>query len=143
MHTMVAVKTLFIICALGVQAWAANLGETDVSCSTKLDTVSLAPNQIPTSTATVVNKITVIKKVVRKVNVVVVPRAKTTTIRATSVVLTTKVADPRVETATSIITCKNLQVCIQDIYMAINPYISHSRNYRLQHPNKHFCYHER
>ncbi|EKJ72032.1 hypothetical protein FPSE_07774 [Fusarium pseudograminearum CS3096] len=101
---MVAVKTLLVFCALGAQAWAAGLGATGVVCSTKLDTVSLAPNQIPTSTATVVNKVTVIKKVVRKVNVVVVPKAKTTTIRTTSVVTTTATADPRVETATSIIT---------------------------------------
>ncbi|CAG1962398.1 unnamed protein product [Fusarium graminearum] len=101
---MVAVKTLLFFCAIGAQAWAAGLGATGVVCSTKLDTVSIAPNQIPTSTATVVNKITVIKKVVRKVNVVVVPKAKTTTIRTTSVITTTATADPRVETATSIIT---------------------------------------
>ncbi|KPA35941.1 hypothetical protein FLAG1_11322, partial [Fusarium langsethiae] len=54
---------------------------------------------IPTSTATVVNKITVLKKIVRKVNVVVVPKPKTTTIRTTSVVITTETADPRVQTA--------------------------------------------
>ncbi|CEI67957.1 hypothetical protein FVEN_g7769 [Fusarium venenatum] len=101
---MVAVKRLLLLCALGAQAWAADLGATGVVCSTKLDTVSLAPNRIPTSTATVVDKITVIKKVIRKVNVVVVPKAKTTTIRTTSVVLTTKIADPTVSTATSIIT---------------------------------------
>lgn len=112
---MVAVKTLLFFCAIGAQAWAAGLGATGVVCSTKLDTVSIAPNQIPTSTATVVNKITVIKKVVRKVNVVVVLKAKTTTIRTTSVITTTTTADPRVGTATSIITCKNGQSKILSI----------------------------
>ncbi|RGP63784.1 hypothetical protein FSPOR_8391 [Fusarium sporotrichioides] len=101
---MVVFKTLLVLCALNVQAWATDLGTTEVVCSTKLDTVSLAPVQIPTSTATVVNKITVLKKIVRKVNIVVVPKAKTTTIRTTSVVITTETADPRIETATSTIT---------------------------------------
>ncbi|KAF4473823.1 hypothetical protein FAGAP_12842 [Fusarium agapanthi] len=52
------------------------------------------------ATTTVMNQITVIKKVIRKVTVVVVPKAKTTTETETIIQVTTTYADPDVETAT-------------------------------------------
>jgi hypothetical protein len=57
-----------------------------------------------------VQNIAVIKKVIRKVNVVVVPVAKTSVIKTTSVVTSTTVAGPATKTETSTITCKPLQI---------------------------------
>ncbi|UZP43547.1 hypothetical protein NXS19_011359 [Fusarium pseudograminearum] len=99
---MVALKsTLLVILALGNEAFAATTG---VICATKLGTVSVASNKIPRATVTVKNQITVIKKVIRKVNIVVVPQPRTTTETQISKTTVTTDADPDVETAISTIT---------------------------------------
>lgn len=101
---MVALKsTLLAILALGNEAFAATTG---VICATKLGTVSVASNKIPRATVTVKNQITVIKKVIRKVNVIVVPQPRTTTETQISKTTVTTDADPDVETAISTITGK-------------------------------------
>ncbi|KAF4968550.1 hypothetical protein FSARC_4065 [Fusarium sarcochroum] len=101
---MVALKALFILCTLGGQAWGA--ASPPAVCSTKLGTVSIAQNRIPTATATVAEKITMIKKFIRKVNVVVIPKPKTTTILTTSLVTSTKTADANIRTATDTVESK-------------------------------------
>lgn len=99
---MVAFKSLLVLLALSVEGIAA-LNPTS-TCSTALGTKSV--KNVPTSRATTVKKITVIKKVVRKVNVVVIPVAKTSTIRETKIHTSTVIADQATKTATSTIVCK-------------------------------------
>ncbi|KAM0549481.1 hypothetical protein ACHAPJ_009467 [Fusarium lateritium] len=103
---MVALKALLVLGTLGGQAWGA--APPSPVCSTKLGTVSVA--RVPTATATVAEKITIVKKFIRKVNVVVVPRPKTTTIRTTSLVTTTETADANVRTATDTVTSEVTEV---------------------------------
>ncbi|RBR25262.1 uncharacterized protein FIESC28_01871 [Fusarium coffeatum] len=107
---MVALKSLLLLCTLGIQVGATD--PTHVLCETKLGTASIASNRIPTATSTVVEKLTVVKKVIRKVNVVVVPRPKTSTVRSTSWITTTTLADPRKRTATSTFIGKNVPVSL-------------------------------
>ncbi|KAF5017579.1 hypothetical protein F66182_10469 [Fusarium sp. NRRL 66182] len=92
---MVAFKSALLLLALGTEALAAS----DVVCQSKLGTASIPANKIPRATTTVKNKITIIKKVIRKINVVVVPLPRTTTETETIEEKTTVVADPDVETA--------------------------------------------
>jgi hypothetical protein len=108
---MVAVKSLLTLLALGAQALAAT---PSVVCATDLGTKSV--KSIPTSTTTTIKKITVIKKIIRKVNVVVVPVAKTTTIRSTSTVTLTSFADEDVDTATETETCKFVPRCMPSVF---------------------------
>jgi hypothetical protein len=99
---MVSLKSLFVFLALGAEALAA--ASPSLVCATDLDTISI--QNVPTSTATTVKRITVIKKVIRKVNVVVIPVAKTTTIRTTEYTTTTVPAGPDTDTETSTETSK-------------------------------------
>ncbi|RBQ96522.1 hypothetical protein FVER53263_20440 [Fusarium verticillioides] len=94
---MVAFKSILFLLAFGTEALGVT---TEVICQSQYGTKSIASNKVPKATLTVMNQITVIKKVIRKVNVVVVPRAKTTTETETEIQVTTTYADPDVETAT-------------------------------------------
>jgi hypothetical protein len=94
---MVAFKSIIFFLAFGTEALGVT---TDVICQSKYGTKSIASNRIPRATTTVKNQITVIKKVIRKVNVVVVPKAKTTTETEIVIERTTTSADSDVETAT-------------------------------------------
>ncbi|KAF5550125.1 hypothetical protein FPHYL_9447 [Fusarium phyllophilum] len=94
---MVALKSILFLLAFGTEALGAT---TEVICQSQYGTKSIASNKVPRATLTVMNQITVIKKVIRKVNVVVVPRAKTTTETETEIQVTTTYADTDVETAT-------------------------------------------
>ncbi|KAH7238157.1 hypothetical protein BKA59DRAFT_481509 [Fusarium tricinctum] len=94
---MVSLKSLLVFLTLGAETLAA--ASPSLVCATDLGTKSI--KNVPTSTATTVKRITVVKKVIRKVNVVVVPVAKTTTIRTTEYTTTTVVAGPETETETS------------------------------------------
>ncbi|KAF5718879.1 hypothetical protein FGLOB1_1452 [Fusarium globosum] len=94
---MVALKSIIFLLAFGTEALGAT---TDVICQSKYGTKSVASNKVPRATTTVMNQITVIKKVIRKVNVVVVPKAKTTTETETVIKVTTTSVDSDVETAT-------------------------------------------
>ncbi|KAM0554810.1 hypothetical protein ACHAPJ_006543 [Fusarium lateritium] len=99
---MVAIKSALVFLTLGAEA--AAVSSSNIVCTSKLGTKSVAPNKIPRATTTVANKITITKKVTRKVNVVVVPRPKTVTEKNTIVVTSTSTADPDVETATEWVT---------------------------------------
>ncbi|EXL94920.1 hypothetical protein FOIG_12362 [Fusarium odoratissimum NRRL 54006] len=94
---MVAFKSILFLLAFGTEALGVT---TDVICQSKYGTKSVASNKTPRATTTVKNQITVIKKVIRKVNVVVVPKAKTTTETEIVIERTTTSADSDVETAT-------------------------------------------
>jgi hypothetical protein len=99
---MVSLKSLFVFLVLGAEALAA--ASPSLVCATDLGTKSI--KNVPTSTATTVKRVTVVKKVIRKVNVVVVPVAKTTTIRTTEYTTTTVAAGPETDTETSTETSK-------------------------------------
>lgn len=103
---MVSLKSLFVFLTLGAEVLAA--ASPSLVCATDLGTKSL--KNVPTSTSTTVKRITVVKKVIRKVNVVVVPVAKTTTVRTTEYTTTTVVAGPETETETSTETSKSFLV---------------------------------
>ncbi|RBR26082.1 uncharacterized protein FIESC28_01110 [Fusarium coffeatum] len=98
---MVAIKHIILL-ALGTEALAVS--STDVVCQSKLGSVSVPASKIPRATTTVKNNITILKKVIRKVNVIVIPRPCTTTETETIEESTTVLADPDVETATEIVT---------------------------------------
>jgi hypothetical protein len=98
---MVALKSLFIILALGAEALAVSLP----TCSTILGTKTV--KNVPTSTTTVAKHITIFRKVIRKVNVVVVPVPKTTTVRITNTDTVVVTADQQTDTAWSIVTFKS------------------------------------
>ncbi|GKU09027.1 unnamed protein product, partial [Fusarium langsethiae] len=83
---MVALKSCLLLLALGAQT----LAEPDKpasTCSTILGSKTV--KNVPASTGTVNKSITIVKKVIRKINVVVVPPAKTTTTFETSTVRST------------------------------------------------------
>lgn len=104
--TMVAVKSLLVFLALGTEALATTT--SGVACLTQLGTSSIASNKIPRATTTVSEKITIIKRYVRKVNVIVIPRPRTTTQTDTTKSTTTTEADPSVKTATEVVTGKKI-----------------------------------
>ncbi|KAJ4250230.1 hypothetical protein NW762_012045 [Fusarium torreyae] len=95
---MVAFKSALIFLALSVEALAAVPASSSVVCATKLGTVSVA--NPPRATTTTINKLTVIKKVIQKVNVIVIPVAKTTTVKETTTILDTVTAGSDTDTAT-------------------------------------------
>ncbi|KAF9773134.1 hypothetical protein IL306_009096 [Fusarium sp. DS 682] len=97
---MIALKPFIFLLAFGTEALGVT---TDVICQSKYGTKSVASNKVPRATTTVKQQITVIKKVIRKVNVVVVPRPKTTTETEIVVEITTTRVDDA-ETATETIT---------------------------------------
>ncbi|KAM0387149.1 hypothetical protein ACHAQC_011075 [Fusarium culmorum] len=63
--------------------------------------LSIASNKIPRATTSVQTKVTVIRKVTRRVTVIVVPKAKTTTQKVTVKSTVTATANPNVKVATS------------------------------------------
>ncbi|KAM0551290.1 hypothetical protein ACHAPJ_008393 [Fusarium lateritium] len=99
---MVALKpTILLLLAFGGEAIATI---TPVVCATQLGTASIASDKVPRATTTVKTQVTVVKRIIRKVNVVVVPRPRTTTETETVKTTITVDADPDVETATDIVT---------------------------------------
>ncbi|ENH71438.1 hypothetical protein FOC1_g10007670 [Fusarium oxysporum f. sp. cubense race 1] len=93
---MVAVKSILLLLALGTESLVAS---QSVICQSKLGTKSIPASKIPRATTTIHNKVTVQKKVIRKVNVVVVPRPTTTTPIEVKTITETTEADPDIETA--------------------------------------------
>jgi hypothetical protein len=93
---MVALKSALLLLALGTEVLAAS---PSVVCQSKLGPQSIPSNKIPRATTTIHNKVTIQKKVVRKVNVVVVPRPITTTSTEVKTITEITQADPDVETA--------------------------------------------
>ncbi|KAH7184632.1 uncharacterized protein B0J16DRAFT_340254 [Fusarium flagelliforme] len=98
---MVAIKSALTLLALGAHA---ALAVSDVICSSELGTKSIQSNKIPRATTTVSERITIVKKFIRKVNVVVVARPYTTTETTTVQTTVISTADPDVKTATSHVT---------------------------------------
>ncbi|KAM0348455.1 hypothetical protein ACHAO7_011705 [Fusarium culmorum] len=97
---MVALKSFLLFCALSAEALAA--AAPAPNCATALGPNSV--KSVPTATTTVVEKITIVKKFIRKVKVIVVPRSKTTIVKVTEYTTTTEIADAAIKTATSVIT---------------------------------------
>ncbi|EMT68858.1 hypothetical protein FOC4_g10004950 [Fusarium odoratissimum] len=93
---MVAVKSVLLLLALGTESLVAS---QSVICQSKLGTKSIPASKIPRATTTIHSKVTVQKKVIRKVNVVVVPRPTTTTSTEVKTITETTQADPDIETA--------------------------------------------
>lgn len=100
---MVAVKSIIVLLVLGAEALAGPA--KPAICSTFLGTKTI--KNVPSSTVMVDQKITIVKKVIRKVNVIVVPVAKTTTIRTTKVDTVTSTANQETDTAWDTVTCKH------------------------------------
>ncbi|KAG9495033.1 hypothetical protein J7337_013264 [Fusarium musae] len=88
---MVTLKFVFFLLALGTESLS-------VICQSKLGTKSIPASKVPWATTTIHSKLTVLKKVVRKVKVVVVPRPTTTTSTEVKTITETTQADPDVET---------------------------------------------
>lgn len=96
---MVAIKSLFVILALGAEALAVSIP----TCSTILGTKTV--KNVPTSTTTVAKHIAIIRKVIHKVNVIVVPAPKTSTVRITETDTVVTTTDQQTDTAWSTVTC--------------------------------------
>jgi hypothetical protein len=99
---MVAFKSFLILLTLGAEALAAAVPAS--TCSTALGTNTV--KNVPTSRVTSIKKITITKKVIRKVNIIVVPVAKTSTIRKIETSTSISTANKNTKTATSTIICK-------------------------------------
>ena len=98
---MIVPKPFLLLLALTAEALSGPV--MPASCTTTLGTKSV--KNVPTSTTTLVKKINIIKKVIRKVNILVVPVAKTTTIRTTHVDTVTYI-DQKTDTAWVTLTCE-------------------------------------
>jgi hypothetical protein len=110
---MVSFKSALLLLALGAEALAASA--PNPVCTSRLGTVSVS--KIPRATSTVVQKVTVVKKVIRRINVYVIPRPRTTTVTDTVQETVVETADPDVETATEVVTGKfSLELDFQDEY---------------------------
>ncbi|KAF4951566.1 hypothetical protein FGADI_7341 [Fusarium gaditjirri] len=109
---MVAVKSVFLLLALGTESLVAS---QSVICHSKLGTKSIAASKIPWATTTIHNRVTVQKKVTRKLNVVVVPRPTTTTSTEVKTISETTQADPDTVTTikTKIDTTTTIEVRLQ------------------------------
>ncbi|KAG8670855.1 hypothetical protein FPOAC2_04158 [Fusarium poae] len=94
---MVSLKSLVVLLALGTEA-LAGLNKPAV-CSTILGTKTV--KNVPTSTLTNIKKITITKRIIRRVNVVVIPVAKTTTIKTTKTDTTVSTAPKETDTVWS------------------------------------------
>ncbi|KAJ4243833.1 hypothetical protein NW762_014711 [Fusarium torreyae] len=97
---MVALKSFIVL--LGFSAEALCAASPPAVCSTALGTKTVV--NVPTSTTTAVQKITVVKRVIRKVNVNVIPVAKTYTVRTTDTSTSTYTEDQETDTATDTVT---------------------------------------
>ncbi|KAM0499455.1 hypothetical protein ACHAP8_005611 [Fusarium lateritium] len=98
---MVAFKSLLVLLTLGAEALAAAVAAPASTCSTALGTKTV--KNVPTSRVTSVKRITITKKVIRKVNIIVVPVVKTSTIRTIETSTSISTADQDTKTATSTI----------------------------------------
>ncbi|CAG7558064.1 unnamed protein product [Fusarium equiseti] len=98
---MVAIKSALALLVLGAHAAQA---VSDIICSSELGTKTIQSNKIPRATTTVSERITIVKKFIRKVNVVVIARPYTTTETTTIQTTVISTADPNVKTATSHVT---------------------------------------
>ncbi|KAM0496281.1 hypothetical protein ACHAP8_007542 [Fusarium lateritium] len=105
---MVTVRSFFILFALGVETFAAS--NPTATCTSKYGTVSIPSNKIPRATTSIQTKVTVVRKVTRKITVIVIPKAKTTTQKVTVKTTVTATADPNVKVATSIVTDEQTSV---------------------------------
>ncbi|KAJ4113881.1 hypothetical protein NW768_011411 [Fusarium equiseti] len=103
---MVTFKSLIVLLALGTNALAGPVRPESPSCTTFLGTKTV--KNVPTATTSVIESKTIVKKVVRKVNVVVVPRPQTTTVRTTKTDTIIFTDDSEIATVT--ITCKYFKV---------------------------------
>jgi hypothetical protein len=104
---MVALRSVLLLLALGTESLVTS---QSVICQSKLGTKSIPASKVPRATTTIHNKLTVLKKVIRKVNVVVVPRPTTTTSTEVKTITETTQADPDVETAIEIKTGTNFSL---------------------------------
>ncbi|KAH6952040.1 hypothetical protein DER45DRAFT_618757 [Fusarium avenaceum] len=107
---MVALKSLFVVLALGAEALAVSIP----TCSTILGTKTV--KNVPTSTTTVAKHITIIRKVILKVNVVVVPAPKTTTVRITETDTVVTTADQQTDTAWDTVTSESTTFITRTIW---------------------------
>ncbi|CAG1994602.1 unnamed protein product [Fusarium graminearum] len=98
---MVAFKSILVLLALGADALAGPEKPSSSTCSTYLGSKTV--KNVPTATTTAFKNITVTKKVIRRVNIVVVPQPKTTTVRtmATNTITHTDYGEIATVTATS------------------------------------------
>ncbi|KAM0350012.1 hypothetical protein ACHAP4_010130 [Fusarium culmorum] len=76
---MVSFKSILVLLALGTNALAGPEKPISSTCSTYLGSKTV--KNVPTATTTAIKNITITKKVIRRVNIVVVPQPKTTTVR--------------------------------------------------------------
>ncbi|KAF5723256.1 hypothetical protein FMUND_2001 [Fusarium mundagurra] len=95
---MVTFKSVLLLLALGTESLVAG---QSVICQSKLGTKSIPASKIPRATTTIDNKLTVLKKVIRKVNVVADPDIETAIETKTDTMTTIEV---RLHTTTSIST---------------------------------------
>ncbi|SPJ83974.1 uncharacterized protein FTOL_10490 [Fusarium torulosum] len=95
---MVAFKSLLVLLTLGAEALAGPAKPDSSTCTTFLGSKTV--KSVPTARTTTIKNVTIIKKVIRKVNVVVVPRSKTTTVRTTKTDTITHTDDSDVATVT-------------------------------------------
>jgi hypothetical protein len=102
---MVAFKSLLVLLTLGAEALAGPAKPDASTCTTFLGSKTV--KNVPTATTTTIKNVIITKKVVRKVNVVVVPRPKTTTVRTTETEIITRTNNGEVATVTE--TCKYLK----------------------------------
>ncbi|RSL59509.1 hypothetical protein CEP51_013904 [Fusarium floridanum] len=95
---MVSWRSLAYLLTLGTEAFALGAPQ-DVVCATQLGPVSVA--NVPRTTLREVEKITVTKRVIRKVNIIIIPIARVTkTLTTVKKVTTTSTADPDTDVVT-------------------------------------------
>ncbi|KAH6970213.1 hypothetical protein DER45DRAFT_608919 [Fusarium avenaceum] len=95
---MVALKSLLVLLTLSAEAFAGPAKPDASTCTTFLGSKTV--KNVPTTTATTIKNIIITKKVIRKVNVVVVPRPKTTTVRTTETEIITRTDNGEIATET-------------------------------------------
>ena len=101
---MVAFQFLMLLLALGAKALAGPVKPESLSCTTFLGIKTV--KTVPTATTSAIENKTIIKKIVRRVNVAVVPRPVTTTICTNKTDTITFTDDSEIATVT--ITCNYL-----------------------------------
>ncbi|QPC72172.1 hypothetical protein HYE68_002924 [Fusarium pseudograminearum] len=98
---MVSFKSILVLLALGSDALAGPEKPISSTCSTYLGSKTV--KNVPTATTTANKNITITKKVIRRVNIVVVPQPKATTVRtiATNTITHTDYSEVATVTVTS------------------------------------------
>ncbi|KAL6361093.1 hypothetical protein LRP88_04555 [Fusarium phalaenopsidis] len=95
---MVAWRSLTCLLTFGAEAFALGAPQ-DVVCATQLGPISVA--NVPRTTSREVEKITITKRVIHKVNIIIIPIARVTkTLTAVKKVRTTQTADPDTDVVT-------------------------------------------